>query len=35
MTKGEEYTDAGQNYFAERKRERVLCKLTERTKKWV
>lgn len=33
LTKGEEYTDAGQDYFEERYRERVLRNLTERAKK--
>jgi transposase len=33
LTKGEEYTDAGQDYFEERYRERVLRKLTERAKR--
>jgi transposase len=33
LTKGEEYTDAGQDYFEERYRERVLRKLTERAMK--
>lgn len=33
LTKGEEYTDAGQDYFEEDYSERVLCKLTERAKK--
>ncbi|MFN3809600.1 MAG: hypothetical protein ACK4S6_03185 [Roseateles asaccharophilus] len=32
-SKGEEYTDAGQDYFEERYRERVLRKLTERAEK--
>lgn len=32
-SKGEEYTDAGRDYFEERYRERVLRKLTERAKK--
>ena len=33
LSKGEEYTDAGQDYFEERYRERVLRNLTERAKK--
>ena len=33
LTKGEEYTDAGQDYFEERYRERVLRNLTERARK--
>jgi transposase len=33
LSKGEEYTDAGQDYFEERYRERVLRKLTERARK--
>ena len=33
LSKGEEYTDAGQDYFEERYRERVLRKLAERAKK--
>jgi len=33
LTRGEEYTDAGQDYFEERYRERVLRNLTERAKK--
>ncbi len=33
LTKGEEYTDAGQDYFEERYRQRVLRTLTERAKK--
>jgi hypothetical protein len=33
LTKGKEYTDAGQDYFEERYRERVLRNLTERGKK--
>ena len=33
LTKGEEYTDAGQDYFEERYRERVLRNHTERAKK--
>ena len=33
LTKGEEYTDAGQDYFEERYRERVLRKLAEPAKK--
>ena len=33
LTKGEEYTDAGQDYFEERYRQRVLRNLAERAKK--
>ena len=33
LTKGEEYTDAGQDYFEERYRQRVLRNLTERARK--
>jgi transposase len=33
LTKGEEYTDAGQDYFEERYRERVLRNLADRAKK--
>ena len=33
LTKAEEYTDAGQDYFEERYRERVLRNLTERARK--
>jgi transposase len=33
LTKGEEYTDAGQDYFEERYRERVLRNLTERARR--
>ncbi len=34
LTKGEEYTDRGQDYFEERYRERVLHNLNQRAKKW-
>ena len=33
LTKGEEYTDLGQDYFEERYRERVLRQLTQRATK--
>ena len=33
LTKGEEYTDKGQDYYEERYRQRVLSQLTERAKK--
>ena len=33
LTKGEEYTDQGQDYYEERYRERVLRQLTKRTEK--
>jgi|GEM_PF-2316556 len=33
LTNGEEHTDAGQDYFEERYRERVLRNLTERARK--
>ena len=33
LTKGEEYTDAWQDYFEERNRERVLRNLTDRARK--
>ncbi len=33
LSKGEEYTDAGQDYFEERYRERVLRNLTERARR--
>ena len=33
LSKGEEYTDAGQDYFEERYRERVVRHLNERAKK--
>lgn len=32
LTKGEEYTDRGQDYFEERYRQRVLHNLTQRAK---
>ena len=32
LTKGEEYTDKGQEYFEERYRERVLRNLSQRAK---
>jgi hypothetical protein len=33
LTKGEEYTDKGQDYYEERYRQRVLSQLTQRAKK--
>ena len=33
LTKGEEYTDQGQDYFEERYRERVLRQLNQRANK--
>ena len=33
LTKGEEYTDQGQEYFEERYRERVLRQLAQRAEK--
>ena len=33
LTKGEEYTDQGQEYFEERYRERVLRQLSQRAEK--
>lgn len=33
LTKGEEYTDQGQDYYEERHRERVLRQLAQRAKK--
>ena len=33
LTKGEEYTDQGQDYYEERYRARVLHQLTKRAKK--
>jgi len=33
MTKGEEYTDQGQDYYEERYRERVLWHLAQRAEK--
>ncbi len=33
LTKGEEYTDQGQDYYEERYRERVLWQLSQRAKK--
>jgi hypothetical protein len=33
LTKGEEYTDQGQEYYAERYRERVLRPLSQRAEK--
>jgi transposase len=33
LTKGEEYTDQGQDYFEERHRERVLRQLAQRAEK--
>jgi hypothetical protein len=33
LTKGEEYTDQGQDYFEERYRERVLRQLAKRAEK--
>ena len=33
LTKGEEYTDQGQDYYEERYRERVLRSLSERAAK--
>ena len=33
MTKGEEYTDQGQDYYEERYRERVLRQLLQRAQK--
>lgn len=33
LTKGEEYTDQGQDYYEERYRERVLKHLTQRAEK--
>ena len=33
LTKGEEYTDRGQDYFEERYRERVLHNLSQRANK--
>ena len=33
LTKGEEYTDQGQDYYEERYRERVLRQLTQRAEK--
>jgi transposase len=33
LTEGEEYPDAGQDYFEERYRERVLSNLAKRAKK--
>ena len=33
LTKGEEYTDQGQDYFEERYRERVIRQITQRAAK--
>jgi hypothetical protein len=33
LTKGEEYTDQGQDYYEERYRERVLRQMTQRAEK--
>jgi hypothetical protein len=33
LTRGEEYTDQGQDYYEERYRERVLRQLTQRAEK--